>query len=491
MTARRFGLAALLVMIVGLAVHNAVMATLFELGLRGGALTVVAAWKEVLLAAALGALAVDALRARRLPFRPFWLDWVVLAFAGLVLLYAVVPQDALGGEADVRAVGYALRALFVPVGAWFLGRALAPTAGELRIVWGTVLGTALGVAVVGILDAYLVPLDWWRESGAPGWFREQLDFTYRGLSGLPENLVYNTGDEQNPLRRLVSTFLGPLATAHLLTVALLAAAAVRDRAAAVAAPILAIALLLTLSRSALLALAGGFVVLAVALRERRPLALAVATVAVGVAFVALAPDLAPSTSYTAEELRIQRANAAANPDVENDPLSPDESSVSSHLRNLRDGAETVLEQPWGYGLGNAGTAATRSDVELKAGESTYTEVGVQVGVLGLALLAVWWLGTVVLLVRGARSSRGSLRKAAAAVGAGAAAVLALALQTDVLGVPWLAYVVWCLAGGLVSALPRRRAEAPPAAPGDGKASRAGRSDATPLPPETAAGAPGR
>jgi hypothetical protein len=50
----------------------------------------------------------------------------------------------------------------------------------------------------------------------PGWFEEQLGLVYRGLSGLPENWVLNTGDEDNPIRRAVSTFLSPLATGYVL-----------------------------------------------------------------------------------------------------------------------------------------------------------------------------------------------------------------------------------------------------------------------------------
>ncbi|MDQ5821713.1 MAG: hypothetical protein M3540_09745, partial [Actinomycetota bacterium] len=41
-------------------------------------------------------------------------------------------------------------------------------------------------------------------------------------------------------------------------------------------------------------------------------------------------------------------------------------------------------------------------------------------------------------------------RAAAAVGASLAAVLALAVQTDVLGVPWLALCLWWVAGSLFS-----------------------------------------
>src|SRR5918996_1391709 len=61
---------ALYAFVVGLAVHNAVMAGLFALGVRGRELTLIAAWKEVLLAVALGSVAYGAFRRRALPFRP-------------------------------------------------------------------------------------------------------------------------------------------------------------------------------------------------------------------------------------------------------------------------------------------------------------------------------------------------------------------------------------------------------------------------------------
>jgi hypothetical protein len=41
------------------------------------------------------------------------------------------------------------------------------------------------------------------------------------------------------------------------------------------------------------------------------------------------------------------------------------------------------------------------------------------------------------------------------------AVFALALQTDVIGVPWLAYVLWALAGSVVSTAVARRFEPRP------------------------------
>ena len=238
------------------------------------------------------------------------------------------------------------------------------------------------VAAWGLVDIYTISLQTWRDSGVPGWYREQLGLEYDGLSGLPENWVYNPGDER-PLRRLVSTFLSPLATAYLLLVAILAATS---------------------------------------------------TTAAGFSFARAYEHLAPETRFTPAELAIQRAGGQEEP-TSGDPTSLDEASVDSHLDNLRDGVETVARHPWGYGLGNAGVTAKRTGTEIKAGESTYTELGVEIGVLGLLAFLAWNVA----LLRG-------IARRAPWLAASLAAVGALALQTDVIGVHWLAFVLWALAG---------------------------------------------
>ena len=98
---------------------------------------------------------------------------------------------------------------------------------------------------------------------------------------------------------------------------------------------------------------------------------------------------------------------------------------------------TVVQHPQGFGLGNAGSTAARTGVAIKAGESTYTELGVDTGLLGGLVFVAWSLA---LLWR--------IRRAALVVSA-FAAVLALGLQTDVIGVPWLACVIWALVGSRV------------------------------------------
>jgi hypothetical protein len=429
---------ALYAFVVGLALHNAVVALLYAWGVRGPALTAIQAWKELLLVTALVALVV---RARGMPFRPSPVDALAGAFAAVVVLYALVPQPVLGGEAGGEAIALSLRHALLPVLAYVLGRSLSLDGEELRRLGYAVLATAGAVAAFGIVEVYAVPLDWWRRSGIVGWYRDQLGFEYEGLSGLPENFVFNTGDETRPMRRLLSTFLSPLGTAYMLVVALLLAAARPTRWALALSPLLLAALLLTHTRGAFLALAGGLLVLAAVRRTPWPAVAAPVFVVVAVVFVLLFPALGPETRFTLQEIQVQREIREERGAAVHDPLDLREPSVESHLAHLRHGVETVVDQPWGYGLGNAGATASRTGTALLAGESNYTELAVETGVLGLALFLAWNLALFLGLARG-----GPRHSHAAWLAASLAAVLALGIQTDAYGVPWLAYCVWGLCG---------------------------------------------
>jgi len=351
----------------------------------------------------------------------------------------------LGGAATHHGVLLGAREDLLPVGAYFFGRGLDLSVGEARRLAVTVLASAVGVAAFGLVDIYAIPLSWWRSSGVPDWFRYQLGFDYKGLSNLPENFVYNTGNE-HPLRRLVSVFLSPLATSYMLVVALLLATTWRLRLRArlgVWLPttvLLYAGLLWTHSRSSLLALALGLVVFALVRPQWRValLGAAVLVVVTGLLFVKAYPHIAPSTTFTASELAEQRQNAhkaGAGPAVS----GFEDASTSSHLRSLRDGIKRVIEHPQGFGPGNAGSTASRTNVQVQAGESTYTQVGSDTGLVGGLVFAAWCLA---LLRRVTRCT--------AWLGAALAAMLALGLQTDIIGVPWVVCLLWPLSGWRVS-----------------------------------------
>ncbi|MCW2964894.1 MAG: hypothetical protein JWO17_2146 [Actinomycetia bacterium] len=419
---------ALHVLIVGLALHNVVMALLWRAGVRGAALTVVSAWKDVLLLVAL----VLVVRARgALPFKGTTTDWLALAFGAFVVLYGVLPQSWLGGGATHRGVLYAARHDLLPVGAYVLGRGLELTEHERARLYRTILAVAAFVAAFGLIDVYAVPLAWWRPVG--GWFSDQLGLRYFGLSDLPENFVYNSGNGV-VFRRLTSTFLSPLATSYLLVVALFLVP-LRRRWGPPLALLLFAALLFTHTRSALLALAGGLLLLALVRRSLRPLLYAVVVAVLGFAFVKSYDHIGPRTHFTKAELTQQEQNAKKHSGVTNAPIAVNEASITEHWQALREGVHTVVHQPWGFGLGNSGVTAVRTHVTPKAGESTYTELGVELGVLGALVFIAWSLSLLrVTLVRRPW------------LGAAFAAVLFLGLQTDVIGVPWIAVTVWALAG---------------------------------------------
>jgi hypothetical protein len=436
---------ALYAWLVGLAAHNAVMAGLYGAGVRGGALTALQAWKEILLGVALARVCVDALRARRLAFRIRPVDALAFAFGVLVCVYALLPQSSLDGAADRSAIGLALKHDLIPVGAYFVGRSLLLSREQLVPLAWTLIGVAGAVALVGLVDDFFVPISWWRDSAVVDYFHKQLGYHYHGTGGLPENFIYNTGSEVHFLRRLVSVFLGPLASAYLFVTALLVAASLRQRLRVLVplCALIAVALLFTFSRSSLLALAAGLVVLAYLLRRWWPVAAAVATLAVSVAWVHVFPHVAPTGTWTKQDLVLQHNIAKQHPGASGNAESINEPSIHSHWISLRVGVRTVVHHPQGYGLGNAGQTASRTGTPIKAGESNYTELGVETGLLG-ALVWIAWNLTLF---------GGLVGKRAADIAAAFGAILVLAVQTDVIGDPWVGYCIWMLAGLGLSAVP--------------------------------------
>ncbi len=95
----------------------------------------------------------------------------------------------------------------------------------------------------------------------------------------------------------------------------------------------------------------------------------------------------------------------------------------------------MIDHPQGFGLGNAGVVAKRTGVEIRAGESTYTELGVDAGIAGMTAFVLWSLA----LLAG-------LWRREAWLAAAFATVLLIGLQTDVIGIHWLAFTVWAAAG---------------------------------------------
>src|SRR5207247_4935025 len=134
------------------------------------------------------------------------------------------------------------------------------------------------------------------------------------------------------------------------------------------------------------------------------------------------PHVAPQGRWTKEDLVKQRQISQQHPGASGSAVSTSEPSIREHLTSLREGARTVVHHPQGYGLGNAGQTASRTGTPIRAGESNYTEMGAEMGILGSVLWTAWVVALFVALVSTARRT-GSW----AAVGGAAAFGAALAL----------------------------------------------------------------
>jgi fatty acid desaturase len=83
-------------------------------------------------------------------------------------------------------------------------------------------------------------------------------------------------------------------------------------------------------------------------------------------------------------------------------------------------------------------------------------MGAEMGIVGSILWTAW---TAALLVALMRSARGTRWWAAVGIASAFAAAAVLAIQTDVIGDPWMGYVLWMLAGIAVTPpLPRPHEE---------------------------------
>ena len=436
--------------VIGLALHNAVMAALYASGVRGTTLTVISAWKEILLAVALVRVGFSTWRARRLPFRFGLADWLAVAFGALVIVYALIPQSALDGLAGHKAVALALRHDLVPVGAYFLGRSLLLRAEDLRRLGWALLGVAAFVAGIGLIDVYAVSIGWWRTNGVIDYFHRHLGYDYHGTgvrTEPPNGAVYGLAGElhlQRRRRQAVSAQARvdvseparerlPVRRRVAPRFSLLGARRSRSPCSQPQA---------CCGRSR-------------ALRSSRsppgsscsrpssgvPGLVLAAVVVIGVAigWAHLFPKIGPTGRFTQVDITYQQAIGKNGPKSFS-AVSGNEPSLHSHWLALKEGVHTMIHHPQGYGLGNVGQTASRTGTPLKAGESNYTELGVELGVLGALLWTAWGLAIFAGLVR-----RRDARMAAAF-----AAILALAVQTDVIGDPWVAYCVWAFAGALLT-----------------------------------------
>jgi hypothetical protein len=359
-------------------------------------------------------------------------DVVALTWLGILAVHF-----AAAGDPSTPELTYARR-FAAPLLLYAGGRLLVPALGELASSLRFVLGVAVVVAALGVIERFVLEIGFWINSvDAAAFYEKQVE---GGL--LPENwtVIYRGVPDgifislplETPVRRLVSTFLEPTTLGSFLAFALLVLlfaprlvlepkSRLYQRLAGAGLCLLTIAVLATLSRGAMVTvLAGGALFVAVrasqgigALRGLPWLSggLVAAVMTVGVAITSLSQFPGDSQVRDILETRAVSGLSAeptvATPDLPaSDTVAPVEGPLeeitvhppgstaegaSKHLDGLRSGLDKMLEEPLGAGLGAAGNW---SDAPEAGGESAVGVVAAQTGAPGLLAYVAFYAAAI-------------------------------------------------------------------------------------------------
>lgn len=359
----------------GLAFHSLVIAALFGLfGLPEGVVRFIAAWKDIGLVVLLLVVLIKAVSGRGAGVRIAWADFWIGAMVALGIIYFAGENLWLRTNLPITAELLGIRRAVFFMLAYYVGRAmpdLADDDGTMRKIFFLVLVTC----VLGILERFLLPPEGLVALGVAAYFQDFLGasaITIGNEYGLPTNYWAWLGGNQ--VRRAGSVYLGGqgFAIPFLLFFPIVTAWALpranRSAWKTIGYSIICIALLLTLTRMTII-VAIIQLLLFVVLRRRPEWAvagLALATMLFLTAMV-LMPGFPTFVLHT---------------------LSGQEASTAGHLTDWSNGLVAFFERPWGFGLGTADVAATRSGLDHITGDNLYLTYAVELGVAGVLLLVV-------------------------------------------------------------------------------------------------------
>jgi len=395
----------------------------------------------ILVAAGAASVAVRHLRGERALPILFAADAIAVAFLGwLALVFISDPQTS------SPELTY-LRRFAAPLLLYVGGRLLISRSDQLLDCIRLFVAIAVGAAAFGLVERFALDVSFWRDTvDATTFYGKQVE---SGL--LPQNwtVIYRGVPDgifialplQEPVRRLVSTYLEPTTLGSLLALALLLLVLVPDLAwnragprqrTVVAAAIVAlgIAAMATLSRGGMVTFiaATGFVLAVRWIRRPGwtvsaplPFLLAPLLVLMGLGAALTSFDNMPAEGTVRDVLATraisglpdepQSAGTPQPPASADTPLKeigvhpPGSTSdaASKHLRGLTSGLEEMLTKPLGRGLGTTGNW---SRTPGSTSESTLGVIAAQLGIAGFILYSAFFAAVVISLAAAAWNRRG-------------------------------------------------------------------------------------
>jgi len=395
----------------------------------------------ILLAVGAITVAVRHLRGERAIPALFAADVVAIAFLGwLAVVFISDPHTS------TPELTY-LRRFAAPLLLYAGGRLLIARREQMVDSMRLFVAIAVGVAGFGLVERFILDISFWRDTvDATTFYGKQVE---SGLLPLNWTVIYRGVPDgifialplQEPVRRLVSTYLEPTTLSSLLALALLLLVLMPELAwnrsgpllkTAVAAAIVAlgIAAVATLSRGGMVTFvaATGFV-LAVRWIRRSDWRLSVPLPVLLVPLLAIMGLGAALTSFdnvpakgTVRDVLATRAvsglsDEPASTDTQPPPAGTDgplkeigvhppgstADAASKHLRGLTSGLEEMLTKPLGRGLGATGNW---SGTPGSTNESTLGVISAQLGIIGFVLYCAFFAAVIAGLVAAAWNRSG-------------------------------------------------------------------------------------
>ena len=326
---------------------------------------------------------------RRLTF--YWFDWAAIAYAGLIVVYSIVPW-LLGSHIGVTSVVASARELAVPIELYALGRLAVAGGADIRWLVAWALAVAAAAAAFTVCVWAFTPRLFWSTT---------LDLVtfVRVVQGIPNvqtlwdiSILARLGgglDYANGFVRAVGPFTQPVGTGHyfvlpvVMTVAFFYQAINQRRlwaagAMAAAGLLFVAAVIVPISRGAWIAVALAVVLCSLVCRRR-------AIIFVGLALAAAALVMVPAVRFSVVAT-----------------VTGTDSSASDHASALGKGISTVIDNPIGLGVGQSdqfGQVLGSGDTAgAGVGENMYITLLVSVGPLGLLAFLVWSAGLIKYLI---------------------------------------------------------------------------------------------
>ena len=396
----------------------------------------------ILVAVGVVGVAARQLRGERALPTLFPADAIALALLGwLALVFVSDPQTS------SPELTY-LRRFAAPLLLYIGGRLLIARRDQLLDSMRLFVVIAVGVAAFGLVERFILDISFWRVTvDATTFYGKQVE---SGL--LPQNwtVIYRGVPDgifialplQEPVRRLVSTYLEPTTLGSLLALALLLLVLVPDlawksggplRRTVVAAAIVAlgIAVIATLSRGGMVTFvaATGFVLTVRWIRGAGwrlsvplPFLLVPLLLLMGLGAALTSFDNVPAKGTIRDVLATRAVSGLSNEPTSVDSPQPPSASTDSplpaigvhppgstadaaskHLRGLTSGLEEMLTNPLGRGLGATGNW---SGTPGSTNESTVGVIAAQLGIIGFILYSGFFASVIIALVAAAWNRNG-------------------------------------------------------------------------------------